>query len=67
MFWALKALVLVLIVLGVLGAGEGSNFSIDLVSLDNVVSSVILSFGLDSFCVSGLILFSISCEAVEDT
>ena len=64
-------------VLGILGVGEESNFSIVLVILpdflfpdpdepvvvDNVVSYVILNSGIDSFCISGSILCSISCQA----
>ena len=73
--------VLVLSVLSFLGPVEGSNFSTVLISLpdlqfpdpdehvvvDNVVSSVNLSSGLDSFCISDWILCSISCEAAEVT
>ena len=63
--------------------GERSHFSTVLVNLpdflfsdepvvDVVVdngagSSVILSSDLDSFCISGSILLSLSCEAVEVT
>ena len=62
--------------------GEGSNFSTVLVNLpdflfpdepvvdvvvDNAGSSVILSSDNDSFCISGSILLSLSCEAAEVT
>ena len=54
--------------------GEGSYFSIILVILlpvpndpvvDSDVPSLILNSGLDSFCVSGLILCTVSIEAAE--